>query len=160
MHLSIAPLVEIYKTNTGLLLAALKDVSGEAVVKRPGDSVNSLHFVAGHMTNSRYAVGNLIGLSDQCPWPGLFSRGARVKDISEYPPIFEIVEAWSSISEKVISRLSELTEEDLRVPAPGNFPVDDKTMLGAIAFLALHDSYHVGQLGYVRKFFNYSPLAD
>ena len=41
---------------------------------------------------------------------------------------------------------------DLAAPAPWQAPgVDDKTMLGLLAFLAQHDSYHVGQMAILRK---------
>ena len=33
----------------------------------------------------------------------------------------------------------------------GKFPIKQPGVLGALAFLALHDSYHLGQLGYLRK---------
>ena len=159
MHPSVAPLLEIYKANANLFLHALADVSPEDIVRRPDNNVNSLHFVAGHMLNSRFVLGNLIGIEDKCPWPGLFARGAELKGISEYPGIEEIRDTWVALSEKLTGKLAELTESQLHTKVSARYPVDDDTVLGGIAFLALHDSYHVGQLGYVRKVLNYSRLA-
>ena len=43
--------------------------------------------------------------------------------------------------------------------SPIEFPIESKTILGAIAFLALHESYHMGQLAYVRRFFDGTQLV-
>jgi hypothetical protein len=159
MYPYVAPLTEIYKTNTGLVKMALADITANDAVKSPTDTTNSMQFIIGHLTNSRFKIGNMAGLADQCPWGDMFARGAKLKDISDYPSIQEILDTWDAISLKMIERFSEITEQELKVKAPYDFPVDDKTILGGIAFMALHDSYHVGQLAYIRKLLGYSSLV-
>jgi hypothetical protein len=56
-------------------------------------------------------------------------------------------------------RLELLTEEELAKPA--SFPVltGDKTKRGAIVFLNYHETYHIGQMAYLRKWLGYSQLV-
>jgi uncharacterized damage-inducible protein DinB len=37
--------------------------------------------------------------------------------------------------------------------------VSDGSVLGAVAFLAQHESYHMGQLGLLRKALGYPPMS-
>ncbi len=159
MHPPLAALAEIYKTNTGLLLLALSDVTEEHIIKRPTNTTNSMLFIAGHLATTRFKICGMAGLSVECPWGEIFARGAVLKDASEYPSIAEIKENWTSVTDKMIGRFSEITEQELKAKAPFDFPVEDNTILGGIAFLALHDSYHIGQLAYIRRLLSYSQLA-
>ena len=43
------------------------------------------------------------------------------------------------------------TAEELRRPKVHRFPLEDTTELGLIAFLTQHDSYHIGQLAFLRR---------
>ena len=47
--------------------------------------------------------------------------------------------------------------ELLNESSPQRFPIADSTRLGAIAFLAQHESYHVGQLALLARQANGSP---
>ena len=46
----------------------------------------------------------------------------------------------------------------MSAPAPRDFPVPDKTIRGAINFLAYHEAYHLGQMGYLRKWLGKDSL--
>jgi hypothetical protein len=39
-------------------------------------------------------------------------------------------------------------------------PSTDATLRGAIGYFSLHEAYHVGQMGYVRKWLGLSPIID
>jgi len=62
-----------------------------------------------------------------------------------------IRDAWDAASEAIDARLAVLNAAELDAPAPQRFPAGGPTLLGALAFLAQHDSYHVGQLALLRK---------
>jgi hypothetical protein len=48
----------------------------------------------------------------------------------------------------------------LVAPPPERVASPDGTLRGALALLAFHDGYHVGQLGFVRKWLGFSALLD
>ena len=52
-----------------------------------------------------------------------------------------------------------LTEADLASPARGKQLPGARTVGDQLAFLAFHESYHIGQLAYVRKALGHSAIA-
>jgi uncharacterized damage-inducible protein DinB len=63
--------------------------------------------------------------------------------------------AWNEISEQLKAALSEPPEEVLTRPAPEGPPSFDKKLSGSVAFLAFHDTYHTGQMSFLRKWLGY-----
>jgi uncharacterized damage-inducible protein DinB len=62
------------------------------------------------------------------------------------------------VSSRLRSAWAKLTEE--RLSSPASLPIPGiKTFADELAFFALHDSYHVGQLAYIRKSLGYPGLA-
>jgi len=57
------------------------------------------------------------------------------------------------------AKFASLTEADLAAPATGRPLPGANTVAEQLAFIAFHESYHVGQLGYIRKSIGYSPIA-
>ena len=158
-HESVAPLIEIYKLNTQLFQRTLDDISEQDIKRRPADGGNSLLFVAGHVASSRFTVSRIAGLREESPWGQLFGRGTSYDESTDFPSITDIKGTWADISDKLIRRLTELAEANLKATPPFDVPVGDKTVLGAIAFFALHDSYHIGQFAYIRRLLGYGQLV-
>jgi uncharacterized damage-inducible protein DinB len=63
----------------------------------------------------------------------------------------EIRSAWRAVSAHLQEALASLAGSDLAQPNAHRFPLADSTLLGLIAFLAQHDSYHLGQLAFLRR---------
>jgi hypothetical protein len=55
-------------------------------------------------------------------------------------------------------RFAALTEAELSARAPHQFPVADESVLGMIALMVQHDSYHVGQLALLRKHYGLAAM--
>ena len=77
-------------------------------------------------------------------------------DRESYPAIDEIRRVLAEISEKLYRALQSLDEERLSRSFPG---IEGRTGADQLAGFAMHDTYHVGQLGYVRKGLGYSAVA-
>ena len=88
-----------------------------------------------------------------------FVGGTEAMASSELPSLDELKKAWEDISTKMNKRLEEVTEDELSKEPPWQPPVDEKTIRGAIAFLSLHESYHVGQMAYIRRLLGYDQLV-
>lgn len=158
MDQSIAVVVNIYKFNTGSFLRALEGIEQSDHFVRPSDKANSLNYVAGHMTASRYLLAGSLKLDEPQPWADLFSRGAKIEENSAYPELSEITEHWHQISSKLEKRFEVVTAEDLKAEPPFTVPGIEKTVRGTIAFLSFHESYHLGQLAYIRRLLGYDQL--
>jgi uncharacterized damage-inducible protein DinB len=159
MLTNVAPLAEIFGVNNWLFDQTFENISDNDLLVRPSDKCNSVQFIAGHVTSSRIILANMLGEDIKDPFGTTFHRGSKAKESSEYPAVEEIRKVWADVSVKLMNRLENLTEAEIQAQAPGRYPVKDETMLGAITFLALHESFHMGQFSYARRFFDADGLA-
>ena len=155
----VHPVICQLEVNTGLIGMVLKDMPEEQIVLHPDGKGNSMQWIVGHLVISRYTIGGLIGMSDSSPWDVIVDRGAEVKDALNYPPMAEITVEWENVTAKLLPALAELTAATADNESPIKFPTSDKTVLGGIGFLSLHESYHVGQLAYLRTFLGHPQLV-
>ena len=157
MHPAIQPLAAILSLNRRLLLNSLDGMSEKAARARAGDG-NSAAFIAVHLIDARMYL--LKGLGGAMPHP-FGSRLKKVKTIDEmtwYPTLEEIRAAWEAVSARLDARLSKLTAKDLAKKSRVRFPIADRTRLGMLAFLAQHDSYHIGQISLLRRAGGLPPM--
>jgi uncharacterized damage-inducible protein DinB len=62
------------------------------------------------------------------------------------------------VSQRLQAKLAALDDAQLAQPPSMNLP-GTKTVADQLALFAFHDSYHVGQMGYIRKALGYPALA-
>lgn len=159
MHAVLEPLAGIYAVNYDLVRKAVGDISEDDLAARPSDDANSMHCVTGHIVSARYFLAGLIGLEDKCPFGDLYVGGVDWKQTVSDPAIEDILSTYEDIAGRITARLDEMTETDLEAKAAQAFPGGDESVRWAIAFLAMHESYHVGQLAYIRKLLGYESLV-
>ena len=147
----------MFKTNTDLVRKATEGIRAEDWLLKPGDVSNHLMWVAGHLVVSRGFVLKALGSEWSAPWSSLFARGARPAAQDQYPGVEEIRRAWNDVSEQLAASLASVPPDVLA--KPHEKPSYDDKVSGFIAFLALHETYHVGQLGYLRKWLGYGQTV-
>ena len=160
MHASIGPVAEQFRITTNLFIKAMAGVELQRAMTRPGPVSNPLLWLAGHVTQFRSRLLTLLGVPRDFPFGDVFDTGSRVGGPEIYPKPEEIVAMWEEISEVLFDRLNALTEEDLNAPPSARVPTTDATLRGAIGYFSLHEAYHVGQMGYVRKWLGMTPIID
>ncbi len=151
MNPRLVPLVSLYRSSERLFESSLAGLSREQGLTRLGGTGNPLLWIAAHLATSRYGLGFMLGLDCPRPWGERFTRGSEVGDLAAITGAEEILSAWTGINGALASRLAELGDDELDAPAPRNFPIEDKSVLGALGFLAYHEAYHVGQMALIRK---------
>ena len=160
MHASIAPVAEQFRITTNLFIKAVSGIQAEEAMRRPGEQSNPLLWLAGHLTHFRTRLLRLLGVPRDFPWGDVFDTGARVGPAELYPTADELLSQWEELSELLMDRLASLSEADLAAPPSARVPSTDATLRGAIGYFSLHEAYHVGQMGYVRKWLGLSPIID
>lgn len=146
-----APIANIYRTNESFFANALDGLDETKLWYRPTTANNPMLWIAGHIVQTRAFVLKIMGDSFDTAWGGLFDRGAKLEDPAHYPSMAEISRTMESVTGKMHDKLQSLDDEALLSPAQGpKFP-NSETLADQVAFLALHESYHVGQMGYLRK---------
>ena len=153
-----APITMIFSFNEPLVLQALQGLTHEELWRSPTDRNNSMLWVAGHVVQTRASVLQMLGERVDTGWGNLFDRGATVGDVGRYPSGAEIECVMREVSPRLHAALSAVSDDQLSrsasLPIPGI-----KTVADELAFFALHDSYHVGQMVYIRKALGYPGLA-
>jgi uncharacterized damage-inducible protein DinB len=149
----------IFDATDRLIRATLKDLPAEAFWKQPAEGSNSIGWVIGHITQSRAGLLTRIGEPVDTGWGDLFKRGAEKRDPSGYPAADELKRAGIDITSRLRGKLERLTEKDLQAPVAELQRLNVNTVAEALAFFAFHESYHVGQLGYIRKQLGYTAIA-
>jgi uncharacterized damage-inducible protein DinB len=147
----VAPLAAIFDLNTDLVLNCLDDVSDQEAQRCLAGGGNSIAFLAAHLTDTRHFLVKRLGSPIPNPLTRFLADAQGIADIREWPTLPEIRAAWLAVSTHLQGTLRKLSAGDLAETNVHRFPVDDPTRLGMITFLAQHDSYHVGQIGFLRR---------
>lgn len=150
MHPAVQPLAAILSLNQRLLLNCLDGMSEEAARVRAGTG-NNAAFLAVHLVDARIHLLKSLGREMPHPFGNRLKDVGRIDEMTWYPSLDEIRAAWDAASARLQIRLAELTADDLSKDSPSRFPIADRTLLGMIAFLTQHDSYHVGQVSLLRR---------
>ena len=159
MDSQITPSVHQFGLGTGLAQKALDGLTSEELRRAAGPDVNPALGVMTHLAHTRCSLLKLLGVERDLPWEGRFGRSGAMDDPSGYPELDDVMSIWKEATAQLDQRFEELTDEQLSAEAPRNFPVPDKTIRGAINFLAYHEAYHVGQLAYIRKWLGKEQLV-
>jgi len=151
MESQVAPLAAILDLNTDLLLNAMEGLGEpEARLRLPGGG-NSISFLAAHLTDTRHFLAARIGHSLANPLTRYLGEARGIEDIATWPALPELRNAWCAVSAHLASALAGLSAAEIARPLSHRFPIADGTLVGMLAFLAQHDSYHVGQVAFLRR---------
>jgi uncharacterized damage-inducible protein DinB len=144
----------IVKTNVG-------EVTHEESLRQPEPAGNCLNWILGHLVATRCAF--LRGFGGEPVWSEAECRpydrhAPPIRDAGEARPLEEIWKAYDLTQERLLEVIRTLTPERLAEAVPPEMrggPAD--TMGGLLAFLGLHDAYHTGQTGVLRRLIGKSP---
>ena len=147
----IIPFFEIFRYNTDFFLRALDGINDKEARIPAGPDSSPVLWIAGHVISSRYGIVNMLGSSYLNPYAEIFKRGTKFQAGFDYPSLNKLKIEWKSISAEMISVLSSLKENNIYHKPPFEFPVEENNIINGISFFLMHESYHIGQLGYIRK---------
>lgn len=155
---STAVFLEHLRVGSRLFHAAVNGLSYEEVHRRAGLTAGSMLWIAGHVLVYRSRMLQAAGLTFDCPWVSLFSRGATLLSPAEYPDMDEIVRFFDDLTARLNTAIGSLDESALERETEIRTPVPDRTTRGVIAFLIYHEAYHVGQMALIRKILGYPGI--
>ena len=158
MDSRLAPLADVFRLNTRLLINCLDGLSDDDARGSPVPGVNSAAFVAAHLVDARHGLLAMLGRAQQNPLAAALANARGMADVEALPRLGQLVSAWRSVGLALDACLADLDPSALDEPAPRNFPIDDRSMLGVVAFLAQHDSHHVGQVALLRRALGYPAM--
>jgi len=160
MKTDFSNITGMFKTSTDIVSKAIGEISPDRWFDKPGSDSNHLMWVLGHLVWARGNILKILNEPVDTPSPSLFARGAKQSEQGEYPSAEEMKNAWNEVSAKLSTVLAEPSTEILSKSAPeGGAPSFDGKVSGVLAFLAFHESYHVGQVSYLKKWLGYGQTV-
>jgi len=151
MEPTVQPFYELLRLNTKLLANCLDGLDDETARRRIDDKTNNVAFITCHLVDARYFLAAYLGVEAVNPLKEVLEGLKSIEDFTEFPLVQEVLAAWEEVSKLLAERFQCLSPAELAAKSSQTFPLADGTVLGGIAFLIQHDSYHVGQLGLLRK---------
>jgi uncharacterized damage-inducible protein DinB len=149
----VGALAEMFKINTRLYANCLVGLSDEEGRVRPSgkSGMNSASFIAAHLVDSRYWVLILMGNQQPSPLKGCEGGFNNIDQVTSYPSLAEIQKAWNDVGKALDRQLDATSSAQLDTRHDLGFTMGDNSLLGILTFMAQHESYHLGQLGLLRK---------
>ncbi|HSL70882.1 MAG TPA: DinB family protein [Longimicrobiales bacterium] len=151
MERSLQPLAAIFELNADLLTNSIEGLTDAQANHRLEAGGNSVAFLVAHLTDARHFIADLLGFALPNPLADILGDAETVEDVESLPPLSELLQVWQAVSTRLSTAFESLSEADLARTTKQRFPVDGGTVLDAITFLAQHDSYHVGQIAFLRR---------
>jgi hypothetical protein len=150
----------ILNMNTRLFLSALDGVTDEQAKKRISDHNNPLSWLAAHTVWARYNTCAMLGKPvAKNTYDGMFENFKPFDAASNYGTIALAIEEWNKASALLKEALSSVTEEHLAADCPLKSPIGDFSFGGTVTFLAQHESYDIGQIAYLKKYFTKEAMS-
>jgi uncharacterized damage-inducible protein DinB len=163
---SLDQVIKQYRLLTDWYVSVLEDVSDKDGSRTINDQTNSLEWLAGHLLTGRYR--NLVRIGAQIePYKHLDKyinqaipppNAVAFNSNTRYPTLAESKEQWSEYANIFLSTLENIDESFLKNKLPFPMPSGGTTVEDALGFVALHESYHIGQMSILRKLLGYKPM--
>jgi len=155
---AIATAAENFRFNSGFLSKMVVDLSPEEWLQRPSENSNHIAWIVGHVVWTRKAVLTRLGVEWSLPWLSSFARGIKCNDVADFPSSVALLDAWRESSSVLDSALDSASEDALSQPSTKGPPSADGKVSGVINFLAIHETYHIGQASYLRSWMGHKGL--
>ncbi len=149
----------ILNLNERLFMNTLAGVTDAQAAERVSEHNNPLVWLAAHTTWARYNIAAMLGKPGNNPYAGMFEGFKPFDATMKFDALDDIKKEWKKASELVREGLKTVTDNHLAGDAPFQNPTDDKTLGGAIAFLAQHESYDIGQMGFLKKYLTKEAMS-
>lgn len=141
-----------FDLQTSWMLNALETISDEESNRLLQENLNSIKWITGHVTDTRFTLVSILsGSPVNADYKKLFGKGTTSVSEQPFPELQHILNDWKTVSEELVATLNHLSEEKLLEKPPFQTSIPDETLLGLIAYFAIHESFHIGQLSILRK---------
>jgi uncharacterized damage-inducible protein DinB len=154
----IASAAENYRFNSDFLARTVEDLSPDEWLRRPDEKLNHIAWIVGHVIWARKSVLTRLGADWSQPWLSSFARGVKCNDVATFPSPETLKDNWREISAVLATALDGASEDVLSQPSTQGPPSADGKISGVVNFLAIHETYHLGQASYLRSWMGHKGL--
>jgi hypothetical protein len=149
--MSLEHLTRGFRFNEKVLGGVTSGLEGEDWLRRACPEASHAYWVLGHIAISRRSLLRGLGKDlPQEPWESTFARGSKpCRELTVAPSL--LAEDFNSSGRLLQEWLGSLDEKEASSPYVRKLPDGAQTKEEAVRFYLWHESYHLGQLGILRK---------
>jgi len=149
--MNLAHLTHGFRFNEKVLGGVTVGLEGEDWLRRACPEASHAYWVLGHLAISRRSLLRGLGKDlPQEPWEASFAKGSKPgQELTVAPSV--LTEDFNSSGRLLQEWLGSLDEKDASSPYVRKLPDGAQTKEEAARFYLWHESYHLGQLGILRK---------
>ena len=163
---SLNHIIRQYQLLSDWYLFVLADITDKDGSKTMNDHTNSLEWLAGHLLTGRYRNILRLGvkieaykyldkfINQTLPPPNAIAFDTKL----EYPSLTESRTQWTNYAAILLNAIKNADENILKSELPFSIPTGGKTVEDALAFMSMHESYHIGQMSLIRKSLGYKSM--
>ena len=140
------------KMNSRLFINACEGVTDAQAKERVSDHNNPFIWLVTHTVWARLNICGMLGKQVTNPYESKFANFKPYDPNDQYPTLDEIKAEWNIATAILTEALATVTEEHLAADCPLKSPIGDFSFGGTIAFLTQHESYEIGQMGFLKKY--------
>ena len=141
----------IYATSEHMLTRLVGDFTPEDWLARDPVGHTPL-WVVGHLATYRKKVAAMVGAPQpEAPWEAAFLKGTAPADVPADLDVQAVLASFRASHAAILGRWEALTAVAMAEPYGRTLPDGTDTIGGAIGFMAWHETYHLGQLGLLRR---------
>lgn len=159
MSTSIKHLKSIFGLNYRLFINALAGITEEQAQERISGHNNSIAWIASHTVWARFNTLIFLGQPTKNPFEGMFENFKAYDPKETYPSLEKIKTEWANATALLTEALDSVSEECLAADSPLKNPIGDFSNAGTIAFLAQHESYDIGQIALLKKYYTKEAMS-
>ncbi|MEM9378326.1 MAG: DinB family protein [Planctomycetota bacterium] len=138
--------------NGKLLQVAIEGFPDDAWSYTPDGGGNTAHWILGHLVIARRGALRMSGVDVAPePWEEAFARDAKPEGTEGFPPITDLAAAFHAAGSALADHIASMDDETASAPAPRSFPDGSDTIGGVLDFMQFHETYHLGQIGLIRR---------
>ena len=148
---SLADIPDRLKHNRLYLKLLVRGFSEEDWLRPPAEGLSNALWLLGHLAWARLTL--LRRLGEDLPeesWENHFSIGSRGQGSPEISAD-EFMDKLTLLGRLLVDRIELMGEEDLDRLLEKPMPDGADTVAGLVRFMCFHESYHLGQLGLLRR---------
>ncbi len=146
------PVKAQFELQTATFRKTIEGITEEAANTKSHAKTNSIKWVAGHIANTRTVIiGLLTGVNPNPDYIKFFGRGSTGNVDSSFPTMQQILDKWDETAPLLSQAIESASTETLMAKPPIQTSIPDETMLGMLAYMALHEAHHLGQLSVLKN---------
>jgi uncharacterized damage-inducible protein DinB len=152
--MTLETIIWLFEVNYDILRENLREITPEEMIIDPKPAGNNISWIFGHILESRNTILSLINeppvLSDEEALP--FKPFIKDVDRTKLLPVERMWAAWEESQKRLLEKLKSMTPEDMQEELPpwsekGKPDKREKRLM----FMHLHEIYHIGQFGTLRR---------